>query len=63
MLAIKTKAPIVPVWIKKKPKIFVLNTLKFGQPFTLDEFYDKKLDKENLDKISKLLTEKILQNK
>lgn len=63
MLAIKAKAPIVPVWIKKKQKPFVLNTLRFGKPFTLEEFYDKKLDKNVLDEAGKILENKILENK
>lgn len=63
MFAIKSKAPIVPIWIKKKYKIFHTNTLRFGKPFTLEEFYDKKLDNEMLDKAGKIIAEKMLENR
>ena len=50
------------IWmVKQKP--FVLNTLRFGKPFTLEEFYDKKLDKNVLDEAGKILENKILENK
>lgn len=63
MFAIKTKSPIVPVWIKKRPKIFRFNVLRYGKPFTLEEFYDKKLDNETLEKVGKIITQKLLENK
>ena len=63
MLAIKAKCPIVPVWIQKKPRLFHLNRIRFGKAFTLEQFYDKKLDKENLDKATEILGHKILENK
>lgn len=63
MFAIKTKTPIVPVWIKKKPKPFMLNTLQFGKPFTLDEFYVQKLNSETMEKVGEIVTQKLLENK
>lgn len=63
MLAIKSRSPIVPIWIKNKTKPFCINTLRFGKPFTLEEFYDKKLDKETLDRAAEILQSKILENK
>lgn len=63
MFAIKAKAPIVPIWIKKKPRLFCLNTLRFGKPFTLEQFYDKKLNNEVLDEAGKIIGEKLLENK
>jgi 1-acyl-sn-glycerol-3-phosphate acyltransferase len=63
MFAIKAKAPIVPIWIKKKPRIFCLNYLRFGKPFTLEQFYDKKLDNEVLDQAGQIIGEKLLENK
>ena len=35
IIAIKTNAPIVPIWIKKKPRPFVLNKVYIGKPFYL----------------------------
>ena len=63
MLALKAKCPIVPVWIQKKPRLFRLNRIRFGKAFTLEEFYDKKLNKETLDQATEILGQKILENK
>ena len=63
LFAIKTKTPIVPIWIEKKPRIFRLNSVKFGTPFYLEEFYNQKLDAEKLDKASLIIAEKLLINK
>lgn len=63
MFAIKTKTPIVPVWISKKPRLFRPNKLRFGTPFTLEEFYDKKLDAAALEEAGKIVANKLLENK
>ena len=63
MFAIKTKTPIVPIWIKKKPKLFRPNKLVFGKPFTLEEFYEEKLNAETLEKAGHIIGEKLLANK
>lgn len=59
MIAIKTKSPIVPITFKKTPKVFRLNSLEFGEAFTLEEFYGKKLDKETLDKAAENIALKL----
>lgn len=61
MFAIKTKSPIVPVYISKKPKLFRLNKITYGEPFYLDEFYDKKLDKDTLSQASILMENKLIE--
>ncbi len=63
MFAIKTRSPIVPVWIKKRPRLFRFNTLRYGKPFTLEEFYDKKLDSEVLEQAGKIIAQKLLESK
>lgn len=63
MLAIKSKSPIVPIWIKKKPRLFCFNSLQYGKPFTLEQFYDKKLDNKTLNEAGKIIAEKLLENK
>ena len=63
LFAIKTKTPIIPIWIDKKPRLFRLNSVKFGTPFYLEEFYNQKLDAEKLDKASLIIAEKLLINK
>lgn len=63
MLAIKSKSPIVPIWIKNKPRLFRFNKLRYGEAFTLEEFYDKKLDSETLEKAGNIIEKKFLENK
>lgn len=59
MFAIKAKVPIVPIFISKKPKPFRRNKIFIGEPFTLEEFYGKKLDNEELEKAGKIVTRKM----
>lgn len=59
MFAIKTKTPLLPCYILKKPKPFSFNKIIVGEPFELNDFYDKKLDKDTLNEASKVLIEKI----
>lgn len=61
MFAIKSKSPIVPVWISRKPKLFRLTRFYIGEPFELTEFYDKKLDEATLNEASKIINEKQLE--
>lgn len=55
MLAIKGKAPILPMYIVKKPKVFKGNKIFFGQPFSLQEFYGKKLTAEILSQATSII--------
>ena len=48
MLAIRAKAPIVPVVITKKTRFLRKNHVLIGQPFELSEYYDVKLTEELL---------------
>lgn len=59
MLAIKSKTPVVPVWISKRPKMFRLTKIYIGEPFELDQFYGEKLTDEVLTKASKIISQKI----
>ncbi len=59
-LSIKTKTPILPCFIVNKQKPFRKNTILIGKPFELDEFYNCKLDKENLDKADEVLKSKMV---
>lgn len=59
MFAIKGKVPIVPMYIAKKPKAFRRNKVFIGKPFTLEEFYGKKLSAEELSLASEKVAEKI----
>ncbi len=58
MFAIKSKTPIVPMYIKKKPKFLVFNKIYIGEPFELTDFYDQKLTKEVLDAAAQVVLAK-----
>ncbi len=61
MIAIRTKTPIIPIWIERKPKIFRLSRYFIGKPFELSDFYDKKLDEQTLEKANQVVREKMLE--
>lgn len=63
LFAVKTKAPVVPIMFYKKAKIFRRTYFIVGEPFELSEFYDKKLVKEDYDKIDAIIREKMLQTR
>ena len=48
IFATKSNSPIVPIWIKKKPRLFCFNTITIGKPF-----YITKEESENGDEIMK----------
>jgi len=58
MFAIKSKAPIVPIYIKRKPMFLVPNVIYVGEPFELDKFYDQRLTKEVLDEATAIVEQK-----
>ena len=60
MIAIKTKTPIVPIWIERRPKLFRRSVYHIGEPFELSEFYGVKLDEDNLAKANLIVREKML---
>ncbi len=59
MFALKSNAPIVPMWLVKKPKIFSRNVLLIGEPFYLTEFQGQKLTTEVLTNASQVISEKM----
>lgn len=63
MLAIKAKAPIIPVWVYNRPHAFRMTKILIGKPYELDEFYDAKITEEVLDKASEIVSQKLNQLK
>lgn len=61
MLAIKTKLPIVPVYLNRQPRLFRKTVLTVGQPFELSEFYQGKLDSEKQERAGEVLSQKMHQ--
>ena len=62
-LAIKAKVPVVPVAIYKKPRVFRMAHILYGEPFELSEFYDKKLNSEDIRIADEIIKEKLLSLK
>ena len=48
MLAIKTKTPVVPFVLCSRPRIFKRIHVVFGEPMSLEEYYDRRLTQEEL---------------
>ncbi len=63
MLAIKAKAPIIPVWVYNRPHAFRMTKILIGEPYELDEFYGAKITEEVLDKASEIVSQKLNQLK
>ena len=57
MLALKGDAPIVPLIIWKKERIFRKNYIYVGEPFDLDEFKGRLLDSETIAEASNKVAE------
>lgn len=64
MIALRTKTPIVPSYFIKHTKPFSRNILVVGESFNLsemEEFKDKKIDKELLNLASKIVSKKMFE--
>lgn len=59
MLAIKSKTPIVPVWVYNRPRAFRMSKVLIGKPYELSEFYGQRLSEEVLSKASDIVTQKL----
>ena len=64
MIALKTKTAIVPSYFIRPTKPFSRNIMVVGEPFNLsemEEFKDKKIDKELLNLASKVVSRKMFE--
>lgn len=61
IFAIKSKAPIVPMAMIKKAKLFSRTKILIGKPFYLDEYYDVKPTPEQIDKIGDDIRNKMIE--
>lgn len=59
LFALKTKAPIRPFYIWEKTKAFRKNYMIIGEEFTLEEFYDKPINKEVLAEATEIVRGKV----
>ena len=53
LISIKSKSPVIPVYINSKYKLFSKIVIKIGEPIYLDEYYNKKLSVDEHREISK----------
>ena len=63
LIAIKTKTPIVPMWVVSKPKAFRKSKIIIGKPYELSDFYGKKLDDIALEEANEIVKDKMHQLK
>lgn len=59
-LALKMKAPIIPVGIIGEAKPFTKNAVIYGKPIDISKYADQKVDKELEDKLNAELKKEIL---
>lgn len=53
LISIKSKSPIVPVYIDSEYKLFSEIVVNIGEPIYFDEYYNQKLEAEDYLEISK----------
>lgn len=61
LLAIKGNAPIVPMIIWRKERIFRRNYIFIGEPFNLDQFQGKLLDGETIAQAGEIVADHMRQ--
>ena len=59
LFALKEHAPIRPYYIWDKTKCLHKNYIIIGEEFTLEEFYDRPLDKETLNEATEKIRQKV----
>lgn len=59
LFALKTKSPIRPFYIWDKTKAFRKNYLIIGDEFTLEEFYDKPINRQTLEEATAIIQNKV----
>ena len=63
MIALKSGAPIIPMWLEKKPKAFTRNKLTIGKPISVEEYQGRKLGSGVLDELGEKITTSMLKLK
>lgn len=60
-LALKMKAPIIPIGIIGDAKLFSKNAVVYGKPIDISKYAEQKIDKELEEKLNNELKEEILK--
>ena len=61
VMSIKTKAPIIPMVIYKKPRWFRMTHILIGDPLEFSEYYGKKMTEEEMASVDERLREYMLE--
>ena len=59
LFALKTQSPIRPFYIWDKSRCLRKNYMIIGEEFTLDEFYDKPIDRKTLEEATEIIQNKV----
>ena len=63
VMAIKCKAPIVPLVIYKRPKLFRFAHVLLGEPMEFPEYYGRKLNESELAEVESILRQRMMEMK
>ncbi len=63
VMAIKCKAPIVPIVIYNKPNFFRCTHVVLGEPIELSEYYGKKLTEDEMAQVDEMLRQRMIAMK
>ena len=63
VMAIKCKAPIIPVVIYERPKLFRCTHILVGDAIELTDYYDRKNSEEDLSAADEYIRQKMLEMK
>ena len=59
LFALKTKSPVRPFYIWDKTRFMRKNYIIVGDEFTLEEFYDKTIDRKTLEAATEIIKSKV----
>lgn len=59
LFALKTKSPIRPVYIWDKTRFLRKNYIMIGDEFTLEQFYDRPIDRKTLEEATELIKSRV----
>ena len=63
VMAIRSKTPIIPIVIYKKPRLFRCTHILIGDPVELSDYYDRKLTDEEVSQADEYLRDMMLNMK
>lgn len=61
VMSIKTKTPIIPLVIYRKPRWFRMTHILIGDPLEFSEYYGKKMSEEEMNSVDEKLREYMIQ--